>query len=311
MFKCKYFPDADLFSVKIPPTVSFAWRSILESRALIAAGSRWSIDSGASIRLSKDRWLLRPISFRPTASYIGWRKDAVVACLMDSTGTGWDVDFVRALFRPHDAECILEVPVHRPNAGDYLLWYYDKKGRFSVRSAYRLALMTDEAANSLLWTGSTSGNSSDWNFIWTTKVPPKVQLFAWRMCKNAVHTSENLIRRGVKLMGGCPLCSSVTENMEHTLLWCHFSRQVWALALFPWSVVSQFHGGIEDWLRLMKRRLDTDEFSLLLIICWLLWGARNRILFEGHVSTTADLVLQARRLLQVFHGVDSKIDLHS
>ncbi|KAL0320465.1 UNVERIFIED_CONTAM: hypothetical protein Sradi_5308000 [Sesamum radiatum] len=99
--------------------------------------------------------------------------------------------------------------------------------------------------------------------------------------------------------------------MEHTLLRCQFSRQVWALALLPWSVVSQFHEGVEDWLRLMKCRLDTDEFSLLLIICWLLWVARNRLLFEGHVSTTAGLVLQARRLLQVVHGVDSKIDLHS
>ncbi|KAL0367208.1 UNVERIFIED_CONTAM: hypothetical protein Sradi_3610900 [Sesamum radiatum] len=74
---------------------------------------RWSVGLGASIRLSEDRWLLRPSSFRPTTSCAGWRRGAVVTSLIDTESASWDVGLVRALFPPHDTDSILAVPVHR------------------------------------------------------------------------------------------------------------------------------------------------------------------------------------------------------
>ncbi|KAL0402303.1 UNVERIFIED_CONTAM: putative mitochondrial protein [Sesamum latifolium] len=83
IFKCKYFPNSDPFSTRIPSNASYAWRSLLEARNLIASGSRWRVGSRVSIRLSEDHWLLRPTSFRPTTSYVRWRRVAVVTSLMD------------------------------------------------------------------------------------------------------------------------------------------------------------------------------------------------------------------------------------
>ncbi|KAL0367460.1 UNVERIFIED_CONTAM: hypothetical protein Sradi_3636100 [Sesamum radiatum] len=119
--------------------------------------------------------------------------------------------------------------------------------------------------------------------------------------------STNLAKRGIKVLGDCPMCSTVPETMEHLLLRCPFARQIWALALLPWLTVSQFPGGMEDWLRLMKQELGKDDFSLLLILCWLIWGARNRMLFEGTPSITEDLVLQSRRTCQAFKGAMSRV----
>ncbi|KAL0439451.1 UNVERIFIED_CONTAM: putative mitochondrial protein [Sesamum latifolium] len=119
--KCKYFPDSDMFSAKIPAHASYAWRSLMESWTLIEAGSRWSVRSRASVRLTEDHWLLRPSSFRPTTSLVGWRTRVVVTGLMDAEGDSWDVDLVRALSPQHDADCIVAVPIHGRNENDTLL----------------------------------------------------------------------------------------------------------------------------------------------------------------------------------------------
>ncbi|KAL0293283.1 UNVERIFIED_CONTAM: putative mitochondrial protein [Sesamum radiatum] len=52
LFKCKYFPDSDMFSAKIPPHASYAWRSLMESRTLIEVGSTNSIDSWDDLQIN-------------------------------------------------------------------------------------------------------------------------------------------------------------------------------------------------------------------------------------------------------------------
>ncbi|KAL0437725.1 UNVERIFIED_CONTAM: hypothetical protein Sradi_0480400 [Sesamum radiatum] len=143
-----------------------------------------------------------------TSSYAGWRKGAVVTSLLNDERVGWDAALVRALFPSHDADSNLEVPVKGTDFVDNLIWHYGLREKFTVSSAYRLTLTIDEATHTKHRTGSTSGNSPDWKFIWIAILPPKVQLFAWRMCKQAVPTLENLARRGVKGLGaarGAPL----------------------------------------------------------------------------------------------------------
>ncbi|KAL0416752.1 UNVERIFIED_CONTAM: hypothetical protein Slati_3507100 [Sesamum latifolium] len=204
IFRYKYFPNSDMSSAKIATKASYTWRPLVEARDLIEAGSWWRVGSGASIRLLEDHWLLRPLFFFPTTSNAGWRKGAAVTSLMDDEGAGWDAALVRALFPPHDADSNLEVPVQGYNSVDSLTWHYDLRGKSTVRNVYCLALTIDEAAHFEHKTGSTSAKSPDWKFNWTAKVPPKVQLFARRMCKQAVPTLENLARRGVKDLGGYP-----------------------------------------------------------------------------------------------------------
>ncbi|KAK4394202.1 hypothetical protein Sango_1891000 [Sesamum angolense] len=72
----------------------------------------------------------------------------------------------------------------------------------------------------------------DWNFIWSTRTLPKLQLFAWRLCRRALPTTANLRKRGMKVTRGYPFCHEEEETMEHFLLRCPFSRQVWAIANF-------------------------------------------------------------------------------
>jgi len=54
---------------------------------------------------------------------------------------GWDELLVRNIFEESDAEAILKIKVNEDQE-DRPAWHYDKKGLFSVKSAYKLAIQT-------------------------------------------------------------------------------------------------------------------------------------------------------------------------
>ncbi|KAL0438995.1 UNVERIFIED_CONTAM: putative mitochondrial protein [Sesamum latifolium] len=143
LLQCKYFPGTDIFTAKILANASYAWRSLMEARDLIVAGSQWRLR-----RLEEQ----------------GHCDQSDGSC-----GRWLDVELVRALFPPHETECILAVPVHGIHEKDRLIWHYDLQGRFTVRSAYRLALSIEEAQNSRQGQGNTFVSSPSWNFLWKAK----------------------------------------------------------------------------------------------------------------------------------------------
>ncbi|KAL0416100.1 UNVERIFIED_CONTAM: hypothetical protein Slati_3441900 [Sesamum latifolium] len=120
-----------------------------------------------------------------------------------------------------------------------MVWHYEGSGRFSVCSAYKLACISAAASTS----GSTARN---WRFIWRARVPPKVRLFVWKVCKNALPTMCNLRKRGVEVKEGCVLCDAETESVMHTLILCPFPRLDLALSTLPWLVISNYESRMED-----------------------------------------------------------------
>ena len=48
-------------------------------------------------------------------------------------GREWDIELVRSLFLPQDADVILSIPLSNLVTKDRLVWAEDKKGRFTVR----------------------------------------------------------------------------------------------------------------------------------------------------------------------------------
>ncbi|KAL0456433.1 UNVERIFIED_CONTAM: hypothetical protein Slati_0982500, partial [Sesamum latifolium] len=205
--------------------------------------------------------------------------DAKVKELLDSEG-GWNEELIHSVFLPMDANIIVRIN-RAVGCTDSLCWHYEKNGRYSVKSAYRL--ITNGAHTQLQSgpIGATSFRSDSWRFIWQAAVPPKIRLFTWHACRDSLPTSSNLQKRGLATNGVCSWCGFELDNLMHTLLRCHFSRLVWALSHLPWSVIASGQEDPEAWLRLLHRDLDTNDFCRALIINWSLWGARNRLLFES------------------------------
>ncbi|KAL0395139.1 UNVERIFIED_CONTAM: hypothetical protein Slati_4480100 [Sesamum latifolium] len=56
---------------------------------------------------------------------------------------------------------------------------------------------------------------------------------------------------------------------------------VWALSHLPWAIISVSQPDPETWFRGLQHSLDDRGFARALLICWNLWGARNKMLFES------------------------------
>ena len=56
VFKAKFFPSGDIFSAQVK-SGSYAWRSILKARYLIAEGAIYRMGNGQSVRIYQDCWL--------------------------------------------------------------------------------------------------------------------------------------------------------------------------------------------------------------------------------------------------------------
>lgn len=65
--------------------------------------------------------------------------DSKVSVLLSPSG-GWNVQKVTNLFSPLETALILAIPISHDRSPDRLCWHIDKKGRYLVKSGYKLAI---------------------------------------------------------------------------------------------------------------------------------------------------------------------------
>ena len=103
------------------------------------------------------------------------------------------------------------------------MWHFDRKGHFSVKSAYKLALRimnADEASCS-------TGFHSWWKRLWLLSLPNKIKKFCWKACKGIVPTKLLLFRRIIMDSAICELCGNQEESVDHAFWSCKKIQQQW------------------------------------------------------------------------------------
>ncbi|KAK4438446.1 hypothetical protein Salat_0178900 [Sesamum alatum] len=133
-----------------------------------------------------------------------------------------------------------------------------------------------------------------------SQVPERVRLFAWKTCQNAIPTVDNFARRGMMSFPGCPVCGEESEDVGHALLLCPGARLFWAISELPWRVVQEWNGGCEEWMRMAASKLDAGQFAWFLMVAWLIWNHRNKILMEGHQEDALGMITNTRRYFLAF-----------
>lgn len=77
-----------------------------------------------------------------------------------------------------------------------------------------------------------SPNTQDFHglWIWWTKVPNKVKVFAWLYFnfKDHLSTKENMLHKRVHDDTICYCCSHTVEDRLHIFFGCHLSRELWS-----------------------------------------------------------------------------------
>ncbi|KAK4420162.1 hypothetical protein Salat_2429100 [Sesamum alatum] len=153
------------------------------------------------------------------------------------------------------------------------------------------------------------GAQQFWQGLWTTFVPPRVRVQAWRFCDEATPTMANLAQKHAGVETHCVLCGAEVETTKHVLLEGPFARVVWALSHIPWVVLHRWDGDTAGWFSAAIRRLGLKGTPRFLMLCWALWRNRNRRRMEGVVWEPLQVVNDALLLLSQYQEARTKLRL--
>jgi hypothetical protein len=199
-------------------------------------------------------------------------------------------------YKSNNITCILlSICISNWEDEDFIAWHPDLHGRFSVRSAYYLALNLKNQED----TGpSNMAGDRRWDLIWKCEVPQKVRSFAWKVATDSLATMANKTKRKLERIATCGVCGSETEDTQHALLRCSQSRFL-LMAMqgdghFP--VLTDVRMDNKAWLFDLLDRLSESERAALLLVLWRNWFVRNEIVHEK----TPPTIESSKRFLESY-----------
>jgi hypothetical protein len=189
---------------------------------------------------------------------------------------------LRTCLYPHDAAEVLKIRSMQIGEEDFIAWFYEKTGIFTVKSAYKLAQELEHMTNHDVGSSSSlSDGRQMYHGIWRARVPPKVRIFAWKVAHKCLATQEN--RRNMALVdrATCTICGRTEEMVHHALIRCSKAstlrkemRQYWHL---PEESKMTYTG--PDWFLILLASLDADQKQNFLLLLWRVWYLRNDVVF--------------------------------
>lgn len=170
-----------------------------------------------------------------------------------------------------------------PESPDTFAWRWSSDGVYTASSAY-----------AAMFAGSSTPLGA--KLIWKTTAPPRVRFF-WLVLHGHCWTAHCQRRHGLQDTDDCILCDQAPETMDHILLGCVFSREVWAACLRS----LRLHGLVQVreecamvWWTTARKRLPKalrrGFDSCFMLIAWLLWKERNSCTFDRATSTVPQLL---------------------
>ena len=190
---------------------------------------------------------------------------------------------VKRLFLPFEAESIINIPLSYNLPDDSIIWIGNKRGVFTVRSAYYIALPIVDCSEE----GESSGGDSRtrlWKKVWQLKLPAKVKIFAWRACIDGLPTRLNLVRKGLNVGADSPLCGKVAESTSHALIFCNKISEVWwNWRSCPINLLAVNKSFVDLALEILDAGSPVD-LETLFVTAWAVWYNRNQVVHESICS---------------------------
>ncbi|KAF8723592.1 hypothetical protein HU200_021549 [Digitaria exilis] len=162
-------------------------------------------------------------------------------------------------------------------------WTVD--GQFSTASAYRAYFLGQEA---ILGAKCLS----------KTRAPGKCKFFAWLALHDKCWTAARRKRHHLQDDDFCALCGSESESIDHLLVGCSFTRQVWHQLLLRENAASltpttQDLALAAWWTRgrkLIHKKSRKPFDSTVVLVSWAIWLERNARTFNRQHRTVAQMV---------------------
>ena len=279
LLKARYFPNGSVWSAKEGPGISYTWRSLIRGMRAIENGIIWRVGDGNQIRIWEDAWIPAGVTRRPRTPR-GNIVISKVAELMDPIRGTWDSDLINDLFWEEDACNILAIPVHLDRE-DSVASHFDRKGVFSVKSAYH-ALEDEAESKRVRQRGESSSQPLSsrmqmWKKLWKVPGPPKIKQCMWRVAHNSLSHKMNIKSKKISLDTRCPVCLRYDEDGAHCFFKCKEVRKVWremGLETLTQKLTNCL-SATEVIVEILRQRKDICVAVFVLIWKW--WSVRNKV----------------------------------
>ena len=121
MFKARFFPRGTILEAKDSSSASYAWRSILIGRDVIAKGALWRVGDGKQIKIWVDSWLPTKHKARITTLVIFGQENSCVKVLLDLVHRRWRTKVIDHVFEKVEIEIIKSIPLSSTSQPDVIV----------------------------------------------------------------------------------------------------------------------------------------------------------------------------------------------
>ena len=183
---------------------------------------------------------------------------------------------------------ILSQNCPRQDQVDTILW--QNKNIFSVKELQRSVSKVVEVDNIVCT-------------VWKKLAPPKVEFFMWLALLGKLSTRQRLYEKGMlqEDQTSCPLCAVHPESLDHILLSCSFSQQIWLSisAEFGQNLIAAatFKEHYRNWMSVPGRKGLQKKVWILsfFAVAWNIWQTRNEVVFQNKVYNQEIMLQDIRR----------------
>lgn len=184
---------------------------------------------------------------------------------------------------------------------DHHVWMPEHSGEFTSKSAYErfhVGGITFEP----------------YKRLWKSWAPLKVKIFVWLASWRRCWMADRLARRGLPHPPACLLCDQGAKDINHILVSCAFTREVWYMT-FRWLRVERLspqpgETSFQDWWRRTSKRAGKEVRrgvnSLVILVAWLLWKYRNRCVFNGERPCAMKLLAEIKEEARLWAAAGAK-----
>jgi len=127
---------------------------------------------------------------------------------------------------------------------------------------------------------------------------PKIRIFLWQLCHNALPARGTLLRRGLQVDPLCPACLVDIEDTDHIFMHCPMAHNVWDLAVahhwLPTRPFTHPRSSLREELHMLAQN-HFPWLSRLVLLLWSIWKSRNALMFRNEIPSPMGTLLRAKR----------------
>ncbi|PNY06182.1 ribonuclease H [Trifolium pratense] len=255
---------------------SFIWKGVVSAWNNITRFEEWSLGDGKSINVWNDKWLGDQIVLATDMGNIPESiRNWTVADLVDDAGQ-WKMDSFSELVGHDIVQKIMAIPPPMVEDGDDVrVWPGDKRGRFTVSSAYSML----QGHHNLLF-------DSLWRSIWKLDAPERIRCFVWQLMYGRLPTNSACSRWG-HTVPQCDYCVGIEETMIHVMRDCPVAHEIWNNLVPLQGRLAFFTCNYQNWvvinMEVTVKTIEGVEWRVVwATACYYIWRWRNKFKFDSN-----------------------------